>query len=192
MTFIEEGIVGCWAVFALVWIMTSFFAKETTRRQSPRDLFFYWLPLVVGAWLIFNGFSRAHYPWGLGMYLTPGSAPFAWLGFLIVLVGLMLALWARFTLGRNWSSTVVVKQNHELVTSGPYAYVRHPIYTAFILMFLGSALWLGTLAALIGVVLVVVSCWIKLLQEETFMRAQFPEAYPAYERRVKRLIPFVL
>jgi protein-S-isoprenylcysteine O-methyltransferase Ste14 len=95
-------------------------------------------------------------------------------------------------IGTNWSGTVTIKQGHELVTTGPYALVRHPIYTGLLLALAGSALargeWRGALAVLIALL----ALWRKLRLEEHWMREQFGEAYRAYSRRVAALVPFIL
>ena len=103
----------------------------------------------------------------------------------------MIAIWARFVLGRNWSGTVTVKQDHELVRSGPYALVRHPIYSGLLLAFLGTAVARGDLAALLGVALAAATLHFKTATEESFMTEQFGAGYMEYKREVKSLIPFV-
>jgi len=103
-----------------------------------------------------------------------------------------MAAWARRYLGTNWSSTVTIKEGHELVTAGPYAIVRHPIYTGLILAFVGTALAIGEWRAVLAAVLGVIAFWRKLSLEERWMREQFGERYQAYSRRVPALIPFVL
>jgi protein-S-isoprenylcysteine O-methyltransferase Ste14 len=95
------------------------------------------------------------------------------------------------TLGRNWSGTVTFKENHELVVRGPYAYVRHPIYTGMMLMFLGTALAQGTFGALLSLPILFLSFWIKYRQEETLMIEHFGEQYRDYMKRVSAIIPFV-
>jgi protein-S-isoprenylcysteine O-methyltransferase Ste14 len=100
-------------------------------------------------------------------------------------------MWARLILGRNWSGVVTLKEDYELVQRGPYRFVRHPIYTGLQSMFLSTAIAYGSLAAFIAVPLVFVSFWIKLSQEERLMVKQFPDDYPGYQRRVKRIIPFL-
>lgn len=106
--------------------------------------------------------------------------------------GLAFCLWARATLGRNWSGIVTVKEDHELMVRGPYALVRHPIYTGLLAMFVATALVYGHIGGIVAVALVFVSFWIKLNDEEKVMLKQFPDQYPAYQQRVKRIIPFVL
>jgi protein-S-isoprenylcysteine O-methyltransferase Ste14 len=94
-------------------------------------------------------------------------------------------------LGSNWSGTVTVKQNHELIRSGPYAIVRHPIYSGFLLGLLGTALSVGEARGLIALALAFVGWFVKARVEEQFMVEQFNGDYVRYIRDVKRLIPFV-
>ena len=193
MTLLQEWITICWVIFVLFWLFNAFNTKTTKENEPLSFRLLYVIPLFVGAVLVFHDFdTSATYPWGLATTITPSTAGFVWLGFLFVLGGLLLALWARVSLGRNWSGRVMLKEGHELVTSGPYAWVRHPIYTAFLAMFLGTAMQSGALGAYLGVVLVFISCWIKLKREERLMLKEFPDTYPAYAVRVKRLIPFVI
>jgi protein-S-isoprenylcysteine O-methyltransferase Ste14 len=95
-------------------------------------------------------------------------------------------------LGRNWSGIVTLKENHELITQGPYNLVRHPIYTGLLVAFLGSALARGQWRGLIAVAIVFWALWRKLRLEERWMREQFGEQYVAYSKRVSALIPYVL
>jgi protein-S-isoprenylcysteine O-methyltransferase Ste14 len=106
--------------------------------------------------------------------------------------GLGVCLWARAVLGRNWSGVVTLKEEHELIVRGPYRFVRHPIYTGLLAMLTGTVIYQGHLGGIIGLVLVFVSLWIKLSEEEELMLKQFPDQYAAYRGRVKRIIPFLL
>ena len=101
-------------------------------------------------------------------------------------------LWARATLGRNWSGTVTLKENHEPIVRGPYRLVRHPIYTGLLAMLMATAIQQAHIAGMIGLILVFVSFWIKLSDEEELMRKQFPNQYAAYQQRFRRIIPFVI
>ena len=103
-----------------------------------------------------------------------------------------LMIWARRHLGRNWSGTVTLKENHELIVRGPYRLVRHPIYAGLLAMIIATAIQQGHIAGMIAVVLVFVSFWIKSSAEEELMLKQFPDQYPTYRKRVKRIIPFLL
>jgi protein-S-isoprenylcysteine O-methyltransferase Ste14 len=109
-----------------------------------------------------------------------------------VALGLGFAVAARAWLGRNWSAEVTIKQNHELVRSGPYTIVRHLIYTGMLLELVGTALSVGKWRALVGLVLIVAALLRKLSIEERFMSEQFGEAYARYRAEVPGLIPFVI
>ena len=115
-----------------------------------------------------------------------------WVGSAITMGGLLFSIWARNHLGNNWSQAVTIKEGHELITSGPYAIVRHPIYTGLLLAFLGSAIALGKWRGLLAVVLVFAVLWHKLRLEEKWMRAKFGNSYESYSQRVKALLPFIL
>jgi protein-S-isoprenylcysteine O-methyltransferase Ste14 len=110
----------------------------------------------------------------------------------ICALGSVVAIWSRKTLGAEWSRDVELKQGHKLVERGPYALMRHPIYTAHLLLGLGTATGSGRLVAFAGLASFVVGFWIKLKQEERLLVRGFPNEYPAYKARVKALIPYVL
>jgi protein-S-isoprenylcysteine O-methyltransferase Ste14 len=110
----------------------------------------------------------------------------------IVLAGAAFTVWARITLGRNWSAEVTFKQDHELIEAGPYALVRHPIYTGLIAMALGTAVNYGRAIGFALLLSICASVWWKARLEEQIMRRHFPDAYGEYKARVRAIIPFVL
>lgn len=180
---------ACWLVFAAVWLVASIWTKRTVYRESAGERARYWLLLVIAYVLLTQG---RRFPYPFSMILIPQTATSTWIGAVLCGCGLALAIWARLILGRNWSGVVTLKEGHEMIQRGPYRFVRHPIYTGLQSMFLGTATAFGHLAAFIGVALVFVSFWIKLNQEERLMLKQFPNDYPDYQRRVKRIIPFLI
>ncbi len=99
-------------------------------------------------------------------------------------------VWARQHLGRNWSQTVAVKKDHELVTSGPYRYVRHPMYSGGLLACIGSAIVCGGPWIFLLVILGSLFFW-RMGAEDKLLAKQFPDEYPDYKKRTKALIPFV-
>ena len=147
------------------------------------------VPMIV-AWVLLVRGARLSHP--LSIRIIPDVDAIAWVGAILCVAGLMFCLWARATIGRNWSGIVTLKEDHELIVRGPYAFVRHPIYTGLLAMFVATALVYGHLGAICGIVLVFVSFWLKLSDEEKLMLEKFPDQYPAYQQRVKRIIPFVL
>jgi protein-S-isoprenylcysteine O-methyltransferase Ste14 len=113
-------------------------------------------------------------------------------GAAITTAGLLFAVWARVHLGRNWSRSVTIKQDHQLIVTGPYAIARHPIYTGILAGFLGMAIAVTEVRGLIAFALVFVILWFKLRMEEQWMRMQFGDSYAAYSKRVAALIPFLV
>ena len=109
-----------------------------------------------------------------------------------MLTGLALTWWARIHLGCLWSSAITRKEKHRLIETGPYAFVRHPIYTGLIIALLATAAIEATLLALLGALLIAIGLWVKARAEERFLLAELgPDAYEFYRRRVPMLIPFV-
>lgn len=179
----------CWGLFVIVWLVAAFWTKRSVYQEGRWRRLGYTVPLLIGAYLIMKG-HRLSDP--LRYRIIPHLAVLAWTGVVLCVAGLAFCIWARFTLGRNWSGVVTFKGGHELITRGPYAIVRHPIYTGLLAMFIGTVIVLGHIAGIIATPLVFVSLWIKLRYEEKLMLEKFPAEYDAYSRRVKRLIPFVL
>jgi protein-S-isoprenylcysteine O-methyltransferase Ste14 len=101
-------------------------------------------------------------------------------------------VWARAYLGTNWSRSVTIKQGHELITKGPYAVVRHPIYTGILTGFLGMAVAISQVRGFIVLALIFVAFWMKFRMEEQWMRSQFGEAYATYAHQTAALVPYLL
>jgi protein-S-isoprenylcysteine O-methyltransferase Ste14 len=186
---IQDAIIGCWIVFFVFWAVAARRTKPTLERQNLSSRIEHSIPIIAGAWLLLRGTSA---PEPFGDRVLPHSVPFLALGLAVTVAGLALALWARVTLGQNWSGIVTFKEGHGLVRHGPYGHVRHPIYSAILLMLLGSALATGTLGALLGLPLIGLGIWLKLRQEEALMIQHFPAEYRSYRSTVSALIPGVL
>jgi protein-S-isoprenylcysteine O-methyltransferase Ste14 len=174
-------------VFLAFWVITWRSVKKNAEVQNASGWFLYWIFGLIGAVLLFGLTAVSSF----NTSALPSSLALQSLGFLIELLGLCFAIWARITLGRNWSSTVTFKEKHELVTRGPYRLVRHPIYTGLLAMFLGAAIYLGPLVGFIGVLSLFMSFWIKSRQEEMLMTKHFKSEYTNYKKRTKALIPFI-
>jgi protein-S-isoprenylcysteine O-methyltransferase Ste14 len=180
---------GCWLVFVAVWVLAAISTKRTVYRESRAQRQRYWLLFVIACLLMIYG---GRWPYPLNLRIVPHAAPIALAAAVLCIAGLLVALWARMILGRNWSGMVTLKEGHELVERGPYRFVRHPIYTGMLAMFFATALLQRHLAGFVGVLLMFASFWIKLGFEENLMVQQFPERYAAYRQRTKRIIPFVV
>jgi len=179
---------ACWMIFLVVWAVTALFTKRSVYREARAQRLGYSLLLLAACFLVFRG-ERFHKP--ISQRVSPVNEITIWIGVVLCVIGLGFCIWARLTLGRNWSGTVTLKEGHELIQRGPYRIVRHPIYTGLLVMIVATAIVMGHSVGVVGVLLAFVSFWIKLSYEEEVMLRQFPERYRDYQRRVKRLIPFV-
>jgi protein-S-isoprenylcysteine O-methyltransferase Ste14 len=112
------------------------------------------------------------------------------IGLVVFLLGLALAIWARVYLGRNWGTPMTEKVDPDLITTGPYRHVRHPIYSGIILAMIGTTIAVS-LYWLIAVVLLGVYFVFSAFAEERFMVTRFPDAYPRYRETTKMLVPFI-
>jgi protein-S-isoprenylcysteine O-methyltransferase Ste14 len=177
-----------WFLWVASWFAASFWANPTQKRASLKDNLIQRLVVLLGVVLLFGLYSprplALHSLWSL-------SDRWGWVMAGLVLVGLMLCWWARLHLGRLWSSNVGRKADHYVVQSGPYALVRHPIYSGIILASLATAVELGTLAAMAGAAIMTLGWYVKARMEEKFLRAELGPTYDAYAARVAMLIPFV-
>jgi protein-S-isoprenylcysteine O-methyltransferase Ste14 len=191
MNFIQHGILLCWLVFWAVWLIAWFHTKPSKVQQSTIDGLAYRLLLWLAFALLFSNFYAGRSTAPLFVHMIPETAAFVWAGFAITVCGLIAILSARYSLGRNWSASMDLKEGHQLVTSGLYGYIRHPIYAALLTMFLGSAIVFGTLSAFVGFVFALISCLIRIKHEDSLMAREFPTEHPAYVARTKRLIPFI-
>ena len=122
----------------------------------------------------------------------PPSEYWFWIGAGITATGFAFGIWARHHLGSNWSQAVTIKQGHELITSGPYRFVRHPIYSGLLAAFLGCAVARGEWRGLVAVGLVFAVLWRKLKLEEQWLASHFGEQYENYAGRVSALLPHLL
>ena len=180
---------GCWLIFIAIWVLAAVSTKRTVYRETQAQRLRYWVLLVIAYVLLLYG-RRLPYP--LNLEIVPHVETTAWAAVVLCVIGLAFAIWARVTLGRNWSGTVTLKEEHELVERGPYRFVRHPIYTGILTMFFATALARGHLSGFVSTLLMFASFWIKLRDEEKLMLQQFPGRYADYRRRAKCIIPFVV
>ena len=191
MSLFAYGIRLSWIAVLVYWAWSARGVKRPASQESLAIRYFaYVLPLVVAALLLGPGrwFGQS---WLRDLLLPHTSEVYAG-GLALGIAGAALSIYSRALLGRNWSASVQLKHDHELVQSGPYRFVRHPIYTGFLLLFLGSAVMIGEWRGLLSVAIVFVSFWRKLRLEETWLGQHFGPAYQAYRQRTKALIPAVL
>src|SRR6476661_10937762 len=170
----------CWGIFFIVWVLAALFTKRTVQRETAAQRFRYLIPMVIGWYLLFRGYRL---PSPLNIHIIPQTDAILVLSSILCICGVAFCFWARAVLGRNWSGTVTLKENHELIVRGPYRLVRHPIYTGLLAMVIATVIQQGHIGGMIGLILIFVSLWIKLSYEEEVMRKQFPDRYVAYRER---------
>jgi protein-S-isoprenylcysteine O-methyltransferase Ste14 len=175
-----------WTLFIVVWTLAWLRTKRTQQRAPFGSRLLYGIPVVLASWLLFSD-----------------NVPFAWLQSRIIArnifietsaasltaLGIALAIWARVYIGQNWSSAVTIKVGHELIRTGPYAWVRHPIYSGLLLAMIGTALARREPRGFLAIVVLWLGFWIKSRMEEQFMHKTFGPEYEAYTRSTGTLIP---
>jgi protein-S-isoprenylcysteine O-methyltransferase Ste14 len=170
-----------WAAFWIYWLIAAFSMKRG-RVPWSREVGFRLVIVVLVILFARIGVFRHH-----GLNTDPWRAG---IGLVLFALGLGFAIWARLHIGRNWGTPMTQKVNPELVTSGPYHLVRHPIYSGILVAGVGTAIALSWLW-LIAVGLVGAYFIYSATVEERFMGEQFPDAYPAYKGSTKMLVPFI-
>jgi len=180
------------AVLWLAWLAYWVFAArdvKPVRRREPWASRLLTVALTIPVALLMAAPGK-WLPW-LSARFLPDTMIVDWAGLLMVTAGLALAVWARTHLGRYWSGTGTVKEDHELVRSGPYAIVRHPIYTGLLVAMLGTAIILGEWRGLSALCFLSAAFLLKLRREERFMAESFPDTYPGYRAQVPALVPLL-
>jgi protein-S-isoprenylcysteine O-methyltransferase Ste14 len=170
-----------WAAFWIYWLVAAISMKRG-RVPWSREFGVRAVIVIIVILLIRLGAFRTH-----GLNTDLWRAGF---GTVLFAFGLAFAIWARVHIGRNWGAPKTQKDDPELVTSGPYRLVRHPIYSGILVADVGTALalsWLWLIAVLLAGVYFVYSATV----EERYLSEQFPDTYPAYRNSTKMLVPFV-
>ncbi len=174
-----------WLAFCIVWFVVAFRTKRTQQRASLGSRLIYGILVTAAFYLVFG---HPPYPW-LHLRIVPNNPLLTATGVALTAAGVAIAIWARFYLGQNWSSAVTVKVGHELIRSGPYTRVRHPIYSGLLLALLGTALVRGQLRGIPAMVLLWAGFDIKRRIEERFMLKTFGAEYEDYMRATGAVIP---
>jgi protein-S-isoprenylcysteine O-methyltransferase Ste14 len=175
-----------WLVFLAYWSVSALKLKSIKRREPRGERLIQLVFMVAAYFLMFNDqFSRG---W-LTTRFAPASPSIGKFGVTVTVVGIAFAIWARWHLGENWSATVTLKEGHELISSGPYRYIRHPIYSGMLVAFVGTALALGEYRALISVGIVLGAFYTKAKKEERFLTQEFGEKFREHSRRTGMFLP---
>jgi protein-S-isoprenylcysteine O-methyltransferase Ste14 len=177
-----------WLAFFAIWTIGAFFTKRAVRTQSIATRI---LHTAISALAFVVGFTRA---FDFGVFARPFIPKLPAVidaGVLLTAVGIAFAVWARLSLGGNWSGAVTVKENHTLTVRGPYRIVRHPIYAGLLLALGGTDIVFRDVRGLLAIGLVGMMLLMKARIEEKFMLEQFGLEYREYMRHVKAFIPCI-
>lgn len=177
-----------WIGFLVLWTAAALIQKRTLRRQSTLSRLLQLSLAVIVYMLLANPRLNVGL---LAHPFMPGNMVFSLVGLGLMILGFAFSICARVFLGGNWSAAVTVKKDHELVRNGPYALVRHPIYTGTLLALLGTVIILHGIRGLLAFAVALLALRMKSHREEVLMTKQFGAEYTEYSKRVKALIPFV-
>jgi protein-S-isoprenylcysteine O-methyltransferase Ste14 len=180
-----------WAGFYGYWVLAAAKGRHEreARAEASRSYMVHTTLFLLAFALVLTG-PRPFGP--LARRFLPDRPEFRWAGMTLLVAGLGLAVWARRHLGSYWSGHSVIRAGHRLVRGGPYAIVRHPIYTGLVLAMLGTAVALGEWRGLLAVPLLVTACVLKIRKEERWLLQDFGEEYARYRREVRAVVPFLL
>ena len=184
----EAVLIGMWVAWWILWMVAAVWSDRAVKAPARRYHIMYRLLPAAGAAFLFGAIRSSSGE--INLWRTSG--PVAWGMVAMAIAGFLFTWWARFTLGRLWSSSVSRKAEHHIVDSGPYGIVRHPIYTGIILASVATAIQRGTAEAWLGAGLMTFGWCIKARLEERFLRDELgAEAYGAYAHRVPMLVPLI-
>jgi protein-S-isoprenylcysteine O-methyltransferase Ste14 len=182
----RQWINALWILFGLYWLISALKLKKIKKRETWSQRFRYVLPLVTASYLLAR--PEARYGW-LGARFVPASHGVEWLGVLLTAAGVAVALWARWHLGSNWSGVVTLKEGHDLIRTGPYRAIRHPIYTGILLALLGTAIAMGEVRGLLAIAIAWLSFYVKARREESFLMHEFGEKFEAHVKQTGMFLP---
>jgi protein-S-isoprenylcysteine O-methyltransferase Ste14 len=181
-------VVVAWIVWDGYWILSARGVKRAASKEPWTSRGPVVLGLVLSPTLLLAPGWFGNF---MGQRFLPQDDLIYVLGILLLAFGVYWAFWARHTLGSNWSGRVTIKQDHELVTVGPYRFVRHPIYTGVMFAFLGSAIALGRVGGLFALGIMLAIFFYKMRLEEKVLDQHFGNKYADYRKITKTLIPLV-
>jgi protein-S-isoprenylcysteine O-methyltransferase Ste14 len=168
----------------LVWLVLWFGMKRAKKQETRSERLQHVVPVLLAFWLLFAKQWKA-----LDTRLFPETPVSLWVGVLVTALGVGISIWARVSLGANWSGTVTLKKDHELIRKGLYRWIRHPIYTGMLVGFAGTELIKGNAPGLLGFALLWLSFYIKARREENFLRQEFGEGFEEHARQTGMFLP---
>jgi protein-S-isoprenylcysteine O-methyltransferase Ste14 len=183
---IRYVIQSLWLALLAYWLISALRIKRAKQIEGSASRYLRMSLTVLVFVFLFSPSARIGW---LGKRFVPRSEAIAVIGAVVTALGVGLAVWARRTLGQNWSAAVTLKESHELIRSGPYARIRHPIYSGVILGLLGTALAIGEWRALVGAAVLFASYFIKSRKEENLLAHEFGPAFQEHRSRTGMFLP---
>ncbi|MGA7854742.1 MAG: isoprenylcysteine carboxylmethyltransferase family protein [Candidatus Acidiferrales bacterium] len=177
---------GSWLLLAAYWFFAALGAKRPAKKENSGERIMHIAFMAVGFFMFYGSAFRFGV---LNRRFLLDELWIAWVGAVITLLGVLFAIWARFTIGKEWSAEVQIKEGHQLIRSGPYAHIRHPIYTGILLALCGTAIAIGEYRAILGLVLFLVGFIRKAKKEERFLAGEFGTAFDEHRRRTGFFLP---
>jgi len=175
-----------WFVWAVCWLAMAFFSKSTKRRESPAQRLAHLVPAVLGFLLLFRpGFGGR----ALMLGIVPDYAVIEIFCVIATIAGLLFSVWARLALGANWSGSVTIKKDHQLIRKGPYRWIRHPIYTGMLAALFATAISQGLVSGLLGFCLVYAALYHKARREESFLAQEFGAGFDEHRQHTGMFLP---
>ena len=178
---------GPWIVFVAYWLLGALRTRRTAQTESFASRYGILFLEIFGFALLFLDQAETGM---LGQRVVPRTFALAATGVALTWAGIALALWARWHLGQYWSARITIKEDHKLIRTGPYARLRHPIYSGLDLAVIGSAITIDQWRCVFGVSLIVAGYWIKARREEAILTAQFGEDFQEHCRHTGFLLPW--
>jgi protein-S-isoprenylcysteine O-methyltransferase Ste14 len=175
-----------WWILLAVWIVMRFTMKKAKQRENPWQYAQHGLMVILGFWLLFTEIQN---PAWLNRHLLPQTPAIWGTGLFLTAFGTAFAIWARLSLGSNWSGLVTLKAGHELIRKGPYRLIRHPIYTGILLGMIGTALVREHLRGWLGIAIVFLAFYVKARREERFLRQEFGASFEDHAQHTGMFLP---
>lgn len=175
-----------WMVLAVVWAVLWFGMKKAKKLEGWGERAQHGILVLLGFWLLFGNLKN----WGWWNHQLLPRVPSTWAtGLGLTAIGVGIAIWARLSLGANWSGMVTLKDGHELVRKGLYRWIRHPIYTGILLGMMGTALIKGHLRGWMGFAIVFAAFYLKARREERFLREEFGAGFDEHSQQTGMFLP---
>jgi protein-S-isoprenylcysteine O-methyltransferase Ste14 len=175
-----------WALMGIYWLLSALRTKKTEINEVPAWRIMRLSLLCVVFTLLLTDRLRIGV---LSRRFMPDYVWNRWIGIALTLAGLAICVWARHHLGEYWSDKVVLKVDHQLIRSGPYAFLRHPIYSGVLLAIAGSALAIGEWRGVLALLIMTTNYWVKARREERILSGKFGSAFEEHRLRTGFLVP---